>query len=94
MFEEDEEDVCISLTQISLTFSLSHFLSVFLSLLSFTVHEKSILLAVLPVSLLMWSEPVAMLWFNVVATFSMYPLLSKVCVVAFDVLLLVVTQFI
>ena len=45
-------------------------------LFSFQVHEKSILLASLPVSLLA-SLPRTTIWFSLIATFSMYPLLVK-----------------
>ena len=41
------------------------------------VHEKSILLALLPVTLLAFEEPVVAAWLPVWATFSMYPLLTK-----------------
>ncbi|ELT91799.1 hypothetical protein CAPTEDRAFT_169550 [Capitella teleta] len=46
-------------------------------LFSFQVHEKSILLAALPVSLLHSRHPTLSLWFSVVASFSMFPLLAK-----------------
>lgn len=41
------------------------------------VHEKSILLALLPVTLLACEEPVVAAWLPVWATISMYPLLKK-----------------
>ena len=41
------------------------------------VHEKSILLALLPVTLLAFEEPVVAAWLPVWATISMYPLLRK-----------------
>ena len=41
------------------------------------VHEKSILLPLLPVSLLAVEEPVAAAWLPVWASISMYPLLKK-----------------
>ena len=41
------------------------------------VHEKSILLPLLPVTLLADRHPVLALWLPAVATFSMYPLLKK-----------------
>lgn len=41
------------------------------------VHEKSILLALLPVTLLALEEPVVAAWLPVWATISMYPLLKK-----------------
>jgi len=46
-------------------------------LFSFQVHEKSILLVTLPINLLLWRHPGFVAWFNIVATFSMYPLLIK-----------------
>ena len=44
---------------------------------SFQVHEKSILLAALPASLLMFDEPTIILWFENVATYSLFPLLMR-----------------
>jgi len=41
------------------------------------VHEKSILLPLMPLSLLATAEPLLLAWLPVVATFSMYPLLKK-----------------
>ncbi|KAL5473152.1 hypothetical protein EMCRGX_G027600 [Ephydatia muelleri] len=46
-------------------------------LFSFQVHEKSILLAALPLSLLAHWHPFASSWFGVLASFSMYPLLTR-----------------
>ncbi|XP_065899905.1 dolichyl pyrophosphate Man9GlcNAc2 alpha-1,3-glucosyltransferase-like [Dysidea avara] len=46
-------------------------------LFSFQVHEKSILLAVMPVSLLSFTHPIVSTWFAVVSLFSMYPLLVR-----------------
>ncbi|XP_041775526.1 probable dolichyl pyrophosphate Man9GlcNAc2 alpha-1,3-glucosyltransferase [Anopheles merus] len=46
-------------------------------LFSFQVHEKSILLVALPVTLLLPLEPLAACWFLQIATFSMLPLLHK-----------------
>lgn len=46
-------------------------------LFSFQVHEKSILLAVLPASLLTPHYPHAIAWFSLVAAFSMYSLLVR-----------------
>ncbi|XP_049284778.1 probable dolichyl pyrophosphate Man9GlcNAc2 alpha-1,3-glucosyltransferase [Anopheles funestus] len=46
-------------------------------LFSFQVHEKSILLAALPATLLLPLEPLVSCWFLQVATFSMLPLLHK-----------------
>lgn len=44
---------------------------------SFQVHEKSILLPLLPATLLLGREPLAATWFTTVAAFSMFPLLEK-----------------
>ncbi|KAG0279350.1 Glucosyltransferase-like protein [Linnemannia exigua] len=46
-------------------------------LLSFQVHEKSILLPALPITLLILDEPAIGSLFNIVATFSMFPLLKQ-----------------
>lgn len=46
-------------------------------LFSFQVHEKTILLAAIPVMLYLPNEPVVCFWFLVVSTFSMVPLLIK-----------------
>ncbi|XP_050079088.1 probable dolichyl pyrophosphate Man9GlcNAc2 alpha-1,3-glucosyltransferase [Anopheles maculipalpis] len=46
-------------------------------LFSFQVHEKSILLAALPATLLLPMEPLVSCWFLQLATFSMLPLLHK-----------------
>ncbi|KAG0222465.1 Glucosyltransferase-like protein, partial [Actinomortierella wolfii] len=46
-------------------------------LLSFQVHEKSILLPALPVTLLVLDEPAVAPWFVTLACFSMYPLLKR-----------------
>ncbi|KAL0056130.1 hypothetical protein WJX82_008001 [Trebouxia sp. C0006] len=46
-------------------------------LFSYQVHEKSILLALLPVTLLAFDQPVVAAWLPVWAAFSMYPLLKK-----------------
>lgn len=46
-------------------------------LFSFQVHEKSILLAVLPSSLLTHHHPNSTVWFQLAALLSMYPLLTK-----------------
>ncbi|OQV11391.1 Dolichyl pyrophosphate Man9GlcNAc2 alpha-1,3-glucosyltransferase [Hypsibius exemplaris] len=46
-------------------------------LLSFQVHEKGILLAALPATLLLTDEPKACTWFLTACTFSMFPLLLK-----------------
>jgi alpha-1,3-glucosyltransferase len=46
-------------------------------LLSYQVHEKSILLALLPCSLLTPHHPHTVTWFQLLAVFSMYPLITK-----------------
>jgi len=46
-------------------------------LLSFQVHEKSILLPALPITLLILDEPAIGSIFNTLATFSMFPLLKQ-----------------
>ncbi|KAJ3300958.1 Glucosyltransferase-like protein [Kappamyces sp. JEL0829] len=46
-------------------------------LFSFQVHEKSILLPLLPITLLYHSNPLLVSWFHNVALFSMWPLLKK-----------------
>ncbi|KAF9899755.1 Glucosyltransferase-like protein [Linnemannia zychae] len=46
-------------------------------LLSFQVHEKSILLPALPITLLILDEPAIGSLFNTIAAFSMYPLLRQ-----------------
>ncbi|KAJ3057026.1 Glucosyltransferase-like protein [Rhizophlyctis rosea] len=46
-------------------------------LFSFQVHEKSILLPLLPATLLLLDEPLWSVWFNNVAMFSMFPLLKR-----------------
>ncbi|XP_058956144.2 dolichyl pyrophosphate Man9GlcNAc2 alpha-1,3-glucosyltransferase [Pocillopora verrucosa] len=46
-------------------------------LFSYQVHEKSILLAALPVCLLLHYKPFECVWFLVISTFSMWPLLLK-----------------
>lgn len=49
-------------------------LSFFLS--SFQVHEKSILLALAPCSLLLWQDPAFVEWFSFVCVWSLWPLLQ------------------
>ncbi|RHZ61872.1 hypothetical protein Glove_345g49 [Diversispora epigaea] len=44
---------------------------------SFQVHEKSILLPALPITLLIIDEPLWSSWFNNISMFSMFPLLKK-----------------
>lgn len=46
-------------------------------LFSYQVHEKSVLLAALPVCLLMPYKPLVCVWFLIMSTFSMWPLLLK-----------------
>ncbi|KAE8741637.1 hypothetical protein FOCC_FOCC012840 [Frankliniella occidentalis] len=46
-------------------------------LFSFQVHEKSILLAAIPVSLIVPSDPFMSMWFTAISSFSMLPLLWK-----------------
>ncbi|XP_069683743.1 dolichyl pyrophosphate Man9GlcNAc2 alpha-1,3-glucosyltransferase [Periplaneta americana] len=46
-------------------------------LFSFQVHEKSILLAAVPVALHLPSDPLPCFWFLLISTFSMLPLLLK-----------------
>jgi alpha-1,3-glucosyltransferase len=46
-------------------------------LFSFQVHEKSILIAALPIALIFPMEPFMSIWFLQVSTFSMLPLLVK-----------------
>ena len=46
-------------------------------LASYQVHEKSLLLALIPAALLSGEEPMMIAWFQVVGTFSMYPLLLR-----------------
>jgi len=46
-------------------------------LLSFQVHEKTILLPALPILLLFREHPLAVNWFAIMSTFSLQPLLSK-----------------
>jgi len=47
-------------------------------LCSFQVHEKSILFPLLPASLMCFIvDPLILIWFELVATFSLYPLLEK-----------------
>ena len=63
--------IIILLFALQTTTSLSFFL------FSFHVHEKTILLVTLPASLLITHHPCIAVWFNVVAGFSMYPLLVR-----------------
>ncbi|RKP06450.1 glycosyl transferase [Thamnocephalis sphaerospora] len=48
-----------------------------LMLLSFQVHEKTILVPLLPITLLYLENPTLVVWFTNVAMFSMYPLLRR-----------------
>jgi alpha-1,3-glucosyltransferase len=49
-------------------------LSFFLA--GFQVHEKSILLALAPCTLLLWQDPIFVEWFSFVCVWSLYPLLQ------------------
>jgi len=44
-------------------------------LASFQVHEKSILMALAPISLLTWEDPTFCHWFSIVATWTLWPLI-------------------
>ncbi|GAB6022416.1 Glucosyltransferase-like protein [Chamberlinius hualienensis] len=46
-------------------------------LFSFQVHEKSILLAAIPVTLVLHAQPLPSLWFLIITVLSMFPLLLK-----------------
>ncbi|ELR22906.1 glucosyltransferase [Acanthamoeba castellanii str. Neff] len=46
-------------------------------LFSYHVHEKSILIPLLPLTCLLLESPHLVSWFNIIAAFSMYPLLAK-----------------
>lgn len=63
----DQKTFLLSLINSSLAFFL----------FSFQVHEKSILLATLPITLFFPLDPLLCLWFLQVATFSMLPLLVR-----------------
>ena len=54
--------------------TMSTALSFFLA--SFQVHEKSILLALAPCSLLLWQDPPLVDWFSFVCSWSLWPLLQ------------------
>jgi alpha-1,3-glucosyltransferase len=54
--------------------AMSTALSFFLA--SFQVHEKSILLALAPCSLLLWQDPAVVDWFSVVSCWTLWPLLQ------------------
>jgi alpha-1,3-glucosyltransferase len=45
-------------------------------LASFQVHEKSILMALAPCTLLLWQDPAFVEWFSIVCTWSLWPLLQ------------------
>eukprot|EP00536_Pseudo-nitzschia_multiseries_P017419 jgi/Psemu1/321171/estExt_fgenesh1_pm.C_15410004 len=60
----------VSLLWATTSCALSFFLA------SFQVHEKSILLALAPCSLLFWEDPVFVEWFSFVCVWSLYPLLE------------------
>merc|ERR1712157_320462 len=53
---------------------LSSSLSFFLA--SFQVHEKSILLAIAPCSLLFWEDPIFVEWFSIVCVWTLWPLMQ------------------
>jgi alpha-1,3-glucosyltransferase len=59
--------LCLSLVSSSLAFFLA----------SFQVHEKSLLLALVPSSFLIPYEPILITWFQILGMFTMYPLLQK-----------------
>jgi alpha-1,3-glucosyltransferase len=59
------------LTLALITCSLSFFLA------SFQVHEKSLLLPLVPAMLLLYREPVLICWFQVLGCFTMFPLLIR-----------------
>jgi alpha-1,3-glucosyltransferase len=44
-------------------------------LVSFQVHEKSILMALSPISLLLWDDALFVSWFSVVSTWTLWPLI-------------------
>ena len=44
-------------------------------LASFQVHEKSILMALAPISLLVWEDSTFVIWFSIVATWTLWPLI-------------------
>lgn len=46
-------------------------------LFSFQVHEKTILIPMLPILMLYKEHPVAVNWFSIISTFSLHPLLIK-----------------
>lgn len=69
--EGEREEVCSTLFLSQVNSSLIFFL------LSFQVHEKSILLSVLPSSLLSHHHPHTVTWFQLLALFSMYPLVTQ-----------------
>ena len=46
-------------------------------LASYQVHEKSLLLALIPAALLSKDEPMIIAWFQILGAFSMYPLLLR-----------------
>jgi len=48
-----------------------------MELTSYEVHEKSILLAVVPLALLIREDPALVTWLQLLGTFSMFPLLVK-----------------
>lgn len=78
--------------------SMSTALSFFLA--SFQVHEKSILLALAPCSLLLWQDPCFVHWFSIVACWTLWPLLQTdrlqvpyiCCMITFTVLIFMSTK--
>lgn len=46
-------------------------------LFSFQVHEKSIMIPCLPMTLLIEDEPAVSIWFNNIAVYSLFPLLQR-----------------
>ena len=68
--------VCLCVCEVLFCFQQVNSSLVFF-LFSFQVHEKSILLAVLPASLLTHHHPHTLTWFQLLSLFSMYPLLTR-----------------
>ena len=57
-----------------LAFCASPALAFFLA--SFQVHEKSILIALAPVSMLWWADPAFVEWFSFASVWTVWPLLQ------------------
>lgn len=69
-------------------------ISMMFFLLSFQVHEKTILVPALPILLLYREHPMAVNWFAIISTFSLQPLLAKDGqLVPYFVLMIVYTLF-